>query len=119
MSENVLKGKSYQFAIRVVKLSQYLHRDKKEKILSGQIMRSGTAIGALVAEAHYAQSKRDFISKLSIALKEAHETQYWLCLLKDTDLLELPLFESLFNDLTELLKLLTASVKTAKKAIEA
>lgn len=83
-----LKDKSYQFAIRIVKLSQNLHSEKKEFGLSKQILRCGTAIGALVREAEFAQSKPDFVHKMNIALKEANETAYWLSLLKDTDYLE-------------------------------
>ena len=81
MKENVLKSKSYLFAIRIVKLSQYLQQSKKEFVLSKQILRSGTAIGALIREAEYGQSKLDFTHKLSIALKEANETEYWICIL--------------------------------------
>ena len=84
MSNSPLKDKSYAFAIRIVKLSQFLQREKKEYVLSKQNLRSGTAIGALIREAEFGQSKADFISKLSIALKEANETDFWLSLLKDT-----------------------------------
>lgn len=93
--ENLLKIKSYDFAIRIVKLSQLLVNDKKEFVLSKQILRSGTAVGALVREAEFAQSKPDFIHKMSIALKEANETDFWLSLLKDTDYLELKIYNSL------------------------
>lgn len=100
----ILKTKTYDFAIRIVKLSQYLQTNKKEFVLSKQILRSGTAIGALVREAEYGQSKIDFIHKLTISLKEANETEYWLCILKDTGYLEEKLFISLIHDCKELLK---------------
>jgi len=93
--ESPLKNKSYVFAIRIVKLMQYLQNDKKEFVLSKQILRSGTAVGALIHEAEFAQSKPDFTHKMNIALKEANETAYWLNILKDTDYLEQTLFESL------------------------
>ena len=82
MRENILKDKSYIFAIEIVKLSQLLVKDKKEFVLSKQLLRSGTAVGALIREAEFAQSKPDFIHKMSISLKEANETIYWLDLLK-------------------------------------
>ena len=84
MKESILRDKSYKFAIRIVKLSQYLQSEKKDFVLSKQILRSGTAIGALIREAEFGQSKADFAYKMSIALKEASETAYWLLLLKDT-----------------------------------
>ena len=85
MKENVLKDKSYAFAIRIVKLYQYLCKDRKEYLLGKQTLRSGTAIGALIREGEYAQSKPDFMNKMSIALKEANETLYWLDILYDTE----------------------------------
>ena len=85
MKDNPLRDKSYRFAIRIVKLSQFLQRDKKEFVLSKQVLRSGTAVGALIREAEFGQSKADFTNKMSISLKEANETEYWLSLLKDTD----------------------------------
>jgi len=115
MKENVLKSKSYLFAIRIVKLSQYLQQTKKEFVLSKQILRSGTAVGALVREAEYGQSKIDFVHKLSIALKEANETEYWICILHDTGYIHKNEFESMSADCKELLKLLIASVKTTKE----
>lgn len=105
MRENILGIKSYDFAIRIVKLSQYLQNEKKEFILSKQVLRSGTAIGALVRESEYGQSKTDFIHKLSIALKEANETEYWLNILKDTGYIEEKLFISVSDDCKELLKI--------------
>ena len=114
MKENTLKIKSYDFAIRIVRLSQFLQNDKKEFVLSKQILRSGTAIGALIREAEYGQSKSDFIHKLSISLKEANETEYWVNILKDTGYVEQNLYESILSDCNELLRLLIASIKTAK-----
>lgn len=115
MKENILGLKSYDFAIRIVKLSQYLQNEKKEFILSKQVLRSGTAIGALIRESEYGQSKTDFVHKLSIALKEANETGYWLNILKDTGYIEEKLFTSLSDNCKELLRLLIASIKTAKQ----
>ena len=114
MKENTLKIKSYDFAIRIVRLSQFLQNDKKEFVLSKQILRSGTAIGALIREAEYGQSKSDFIHKLSISLKEANETEYWICILHDTGYIQKKEFESISADCKELLKLLIASIKTTK-----
>lgn len=82
MEKSILKDKSYAFAIRIVKLSQFLQNEKREFVLSKQVLRSGTAIGALIREAEFGQSKADFISKMSISLKEANETEYWLSLFK-------------------------------------
>ncbi|MEA3419317.1 MAG: four helix bundle protein [Campylobacterota bacterium] len=114
--ENVLHQKSYAFAIRTVKLNQYLTLQKKEYTLSKQVLRSGTAIGALVSESQFAQSKPDFINKLSISLKEANETHYWINLLKDTDYIDMKMFESLEKDINELLKLLTSIINTMKSS---
>ncbi|GHT58528.1 hypothetical protein AGMMS50239_03260 [Bacteroidia bacterium] len=113
--ESILREKSYLFAVRIVRLSQYLQQQKKEFILNKQILRSGTAIGALVREAEYAQSNADFIGKLSISLKEANETDYWLLLLKDTEYLDLKLYDSLHQDCDELVSMLVSSVKTTKQ----
>ncbi len=115
MGKSVLKDKSYAFAIRIVKLSQYLQSEKKEFVLSKQVLRSGTAIGALIREAEFGQSKTDFASKMNIALKEDNETDYWLSILKDTNYLDEKMFESLRSDCNELTAMLISSVKTAKK----
>jgi len=88
MKNNVIKEKSYKFALRVIKLYKYLITEEKEYVLSKQILRSGTAIGALIEEALQAESKADFIHKLSIANKEANETDYWIRLLKDSEYIE-------------------------------
>lgn len=114
MKEGVLKTKSYKFAIRIVRLYQFLIKNKKEFVLSKQVLRSGTAIGALVREAEFAQSKADFINKMSIALKEANETMYWLEILKDTNYIDEKLFQSLYEDCEELIKMLVSTVKTTK-----
>ena len=115
MKENVVKDKSFNFAVRIVKLNQYLVKRKREFVLSKQILRSGTAVGALVRESEQAESTADFIHKLSIALKEANETDYWLDLLYKTDYLEEKQHQSLKNDSAELLRLLTAIIKTSKR----
>jgi len=111
--ENALKQKSYSFALEVVKACKELQAEK-EFILSKQLLRSGTAIGALVEEANQAESKADFIHKLSIANKEANETQYWIRLLIDSEVLESAKGEVLLKHCTELIKILTASIKTSK-----
>ena len=111
---NPLKEKSYQFAIQIVKLAQYLQQDKKEFVLSRQLLRSGTAVGALIREVEFGQSRADFTNKMSISLKEANETEYWLSLLKDTDFISENQFVSLQSDCRELIAMLVATVKTAK-----
>jgi four helix bundle protein len=113
MKDNPLKDKSYKFAIRIVRLVQYLQKEKKEFTISNQVLRSSTNPGAMVCEAEFGQSKADFSSKLAIGLKEANETSYWLRLLRDTDYLEEKLFESIHNDCKEVIALLVASVKTS------
>jgi four helix bundle protein len=115
MAKSILRDKSYLFAIRIVKLSQYLQTEKKEFVLSKQVLRSGTSIGALIREAEFGQSKPDFINKLNIALKEANETEYWISLLKDTGFLDEVKYKSLVDDSTELIKMLISSIKTSKK----
>lgn len=112
--ENVLKTKSYPFAVRVIKLYKHLSESKKEFVLSKQVLRSGTSIGLNVAEANQAQSKADFIHKLAIALKESFETDYWLNLLRDSECISGKQASSLLEDCQELQKLLTSSIKTAK-----
>jgi four helix bundle protein len=118
MRENILKTKSFAFALKVVKLNQFLCDHKKEYVLSKQLLRSGTAIGALVREAEQAESTADFIHKLAIALKEANETDYWIELLHRSDYLDEILFNTIKSDLTELLKLLVSIIKTSKKRRE-
>jgi four helix bundle protein len=114
MKENVVKDKSFDFALRVVKLAKYLEGEKKEYVLSKQVLRSGTAIGALVREAEHAESKADFIHKMSIALKEANETSYWLELMYQGEYIDKESFESIRSDSEEIIKLLVAIVKTSK-----
>ena len=114
MKSSILKTKSYEFAIRIVKLVHYLKEFKKEHVLSKQILRSGTAIGALIREAEFGQSRADFVSKMSISLKEANETEYWISLLKDTGYIEEKSFESIHSDCRELISMLVSTVKTAK-----
>jgi len=115
MKESPLRDKSYLFAIRIVELSQLLQNEHREFVLSKQVLRSGTAIGALIREAEFGQSKPDFISKMSIALKEANETEYWLSLLKDTDFIKEKMFASLQSDVKELIAMLVSTVKTSKQ----
>lgn len=112
--ENILKDKSYKFALRVVKLYKHLSEEKREYVLSKQVLRSGTSIGANISEGNQAQSKPDFIHKISIAHKESFETEYWLCLLRDGEFITEKQAESLLEDCKELQKILTTSIKTAK-----
>ena len=117
MKQNIIKTKSFLFAIRMIKLSQYLNLEKKEFVLAKQIIRSGTSIGALVREAEQAESSKDFVHKLQIALKEANETDYWLDLLIESNLIEQKLYDSIKLDCNEILKLLTAIIKTTKNKL--
>lgn len=118
MKESVLSVKSYAFALRIIKLYQFMASEKREFVLSKQILRSGTSIGANIEESVHAQSKIDFIHRLSIAQKEACETNYWLRLLRDSDYLNPKLAESLLTDREEIQRLLTASIKTAKSNLK-
>ena len=117
MKDNVILEKSLDFAVRVVKLYKYLCETKKEYVLSKQLLRSGTSIGANVNEAQAGQSKSDFIAKMSIASKEARESKYWIGLLIKTDYLNRHdvHVQSLQNDMDEIVKLLTAIVKTGQE----
>lgn len=117
MKENILKDKSFRFAIRIVKLYKYLSQEKKEFVLSKQVLRSGSSVGAMVRESEHSESKADFIHKLAIAQKEINETLYWLELLNVTDFMPLESFNSLNNDAIEIIKLITSSIKTAKASI--
>lgn len=114
MKENVIKDKSFTFALRIVKLYQYLCDIKKEYVLSKQVLRSGTSIGANVRESEHGQSKSDFIHKISISLKEANETDYWLDILYKSSYIDENLYLSLKQDCEEILKILTAIVKTSR-----
>ena len=113
--EQTVERKSFLFAVRIVKLCKYLNANQKEYVLSKQLLRAGTSVGANIAEAEQAQSKADFISKMNIALKEAVETNYWLRLLQATEYLSETEFSSIHSDCRELEKMLTAIVKTAKR----
>jgi len=117
MRENVLKNKSFEFAVRIVNLYKYIISEKKEYVLSKQLLRSGTAIGALHREAEQAESKKDFIHKLAIAQKECNESIYWLELLFRTEYINKSEFESINTDALELIKLLTSIIKSAKKSL--
>ena len=112
--DNAVKEKSFCFSIRIVRLCKYLRDNKRETILSKQLLRCGTSIGANIAESQFAQSKPDFTSKLNIALKEASETDYWLRLLFETDYLNQRQFDSIIKDCRELESLLVSIVKTTK-----
>ena len=112
--DNFIEEKSFNFAVRIIKLCKYLEKEKQEYILSKQLLRCGTSIGANVAEAQQAQSRPDFVAKLSISLKEAVETNYWLRLLRASNFLLENEFSSIYNDCKELEKLLTSILKTAK-----
>ncbi len=114
MAKNIVGEKSYRFAIRIVNLYKWLCDEKKEYVLSKQLLRSGTAIGALLKEAEHGQSKSDFLNKVNIALKEANEAAYWLMLLKDTRFITEKEFESIILDAEELIKMLVSIVKTTK-----
>jgi four helix bundle protein len=116
-SENVVRQKAYDFALRIVKLHRFLCSEKKEYALSKQIVRSGTSIGANIEEAIGGQSKRDFVSKMSIAYKEARETHYWLRLLRDADILEKQQAASITRDCDELLRLCGSILKTMRNKI--
>jgi len=116
MKENIVKTKSFQFALVIIELYKYLCKKKKEFVISKQILRSGTAIGALVAESEHAQSKKDFINKLAIAQKEANETLYWLELLFASKYLSNKnKYESMTNDLIEIQKIIASIIITSKK----
>ena len=117
MKENIVKNKSFGFAVRIVKLYQYLCEHKKEFVLSKQLLRSGTSVGAMVREAEHAESKLDFKHKMAIAQKEINETIYWLELLVATDYLTNEQFESVNTDAVEIIKLITAIIKSTKSNI--
>lgn len=117
-TDNILLVKSYDFALRTVKLYKHLSVEQKEYVLSKQVLRSGTSIGANITEADQAQSKLDFVHKLSIALKEAVETEYWLRLLRDGSFITKSQAESMIADCKKLIRILTASIKTAKRKVK-
>ena len=117
MKENVVQKKSYAFALRIVKLYRWLCEEKKEYVLSKQLLRSGTSIGANVEEAIGGQSEKDFLSKMTIAYKKARETHYWIRLMHDSGLIDKAAFESIIPDCDELLKLLGSITITMKTKI--
>lgn len=114
MKDNVLIEKSIIFAARIIKLNRYLIKNQKETVISKQIVRSGTSIGANINEANYGQSRADFISKLHIALKETAETEYWLKLLSISEYISKEIGDSLLKDCLEIKRILIASINTAK-----
>ena len=117
MKENNIQRKSFAFAIRIVKLYQHLTAERKEFVLSKQLLRSGTSVGAMVREAEHSESKADFVHKLAIAQKEINETLYWLELLSATAYLQKNEFESIHADAVEIIKILTAIIKSTKKGL--
>lgn len=118
MKENVVKKKSFAFAVRIVKLYQYLCEHKKEFVLSKQVLRSGTSVGAMIREAEHAESKADFKHKMGIAQKEINETIYWLELLKETDYLTIEQFENIHTETIEIIKLITSIIKSVKANLQ-
>lgn len=118
MKENLILNKSKAFALRVIRLYQYLCETKKEYILSKQVLRSGTSIGANAKEAAHAQSKADFYAKMYIAYREANETEYWLELLHESGYIEKDAFDSIYLDCKEIIKILAAITKTQKQSIQ-
>lgn len=117
MKKNVLLEKSYNFALRIVRLCQYLQEEKREFILSRQVLQSGTGIGAYIEEANQGENRSDFLQKLVIANKDAFKTNYWLRLLRDGGNLNGQQAQSLLDDCEELQKMLIAALKTTKKTI--
>lgn len=118
MKKNIVAEKSVLFAINVVELYKLLVHTRKEYVMSKQLLRSGTAIGALIREAEHAESKADFIHKMNIALKEANETGYWLLLLKETNFMTVEEYHKIFNQCDELIRLLVSIIKSSKKSIQ-
>ena len=115
MKENVIRDKTFAFGKRIVRMCSYLEENKKEFVLSRQLKRSGTAPGALVREAEHAESGKDFIHKMSIALKEANETEYWLHMIKEGNYITQKEFDSIQSDCIEIIKILVAIIKTSKE----
>ncbi|MBQ5746400.1 MAG: four helix bundle protein [Clostridia bacterium] len=117
MQENIIENKSFSFAIRIVNLYKYLINEKNEKILSKQLLRSGTSIGANISEAQRGQTLPDFASKMNIALKEANETLYWIKLLYHTDYITKKQFNSMHKDIDELISILISICKTTREKL--
>jgi four helix bundle protein len=118
MTDNIIKDKSYEFALRIVKMYKYIVKNNVEYVLAKQLLRSGTSIGANVEEACSAQSRKDFISKLSIAQKEAFETSYWLRLLRDSGEIKKEYADDILKDCDEIISILTSILKTTKSNIK-
>lgn len=118
MEEKTVKYKSYAFALRIIKAYKFLSSEQREFVLSKQLLRSGTAIGALIREAEHAESKADFVHKMSISLKEANETEYWLMLLHDSEYFDEISFQSIISDCQELIKMLISIIKSSKRNIK-
>jgi four helix bundle protein len=118
MSENIIKTKSFNFALRIVKLYQFLNQEKREYVLSKQLLRSGTSVGALVREAEQAESKLDFIHKLAIAQKEANESDYWVELLFQSEYLNEIQYQSLKSDIVEINKILASIIISTKQNLK-
>jgi len=116
--KNIVASKSYQFALKIISLYKLLAFEQNEFVLSKQLLRSGTAVGALVKEAEHAQSKADFLNKMNVALKEINETEYWLMLLKDSVFISEIEYNSIYCDCKELIKILASIVKTTKTSLQ-
>ena len=114
VENNVLAEKSIEFAIRIVNCYKYLTKQKHETVMSKQVLRSGTSIGANVHEAIYAQSKADFVNKMNISMKEAGETSYWLTILHRTEYIDTEMYNSIDSDLKEILRIIASTIKTSK-----
>ncbi len=115
--DSAIYNKTYKFALRIINAYKYLTDEQREFILSKQLLRSGTSIGAMCREAEHAQSKADFLNKMNIALKEANETEYWLQLLHDSDYIDDTVYKSIIKDCSDILKLLISIVRTTKERI--
>jgi four helix bundle protein len=116
MGKYIVREKSFSFALRIVNLYKYLTEEKREYVLSKQVLRSGTAVGALIREAEQGESKADFIHKLAISLKEAKETEYWSEILFYSDYIEEKSYQSIYADVQEIIKLLTSIIKTSRSS---
>ena len=114
MGNNIILDKSKDLALRIIRLYKFLCDEKKEFVLSKQVLRSGTSIGANIRESNRAQSKKEFVAKLNISLKEADETVYWLELLHESAYIDKPAFDSIYHDVEEIIKLLVTIIKTTK-----
>ena len=115
MEPNVIVQKSYQFALHIIKLYSFLCKERQEYVMSKQLLRSGTAIGALISESKFAQSNADFINKMYIALKEANETKYWINLLHDSEFIPEKTFDFIIPKIDDIISILVAIVKTSKE----